>query len=335
MNEKARDVRQILFITLSNIGDAILTLPVFSVLRGNFPQAGISVMTGPRAADLFSGSRQIEEIILYDKEISWLAKASLVRDLSRKGFDLVVDLRNTAIPYLLSPPFRTSALGRGPVPENVSKRSEHLAVLEPLQRSLGILFESAVPFDFYSETELASVKRKLAARGLGGDDLVVMAPGANAQIKRWPIAGFARLAERLVRERGAAIVLAGAKGDIPVADEIQKNSAAPLSDLTGETSIREMAALISMADLVVSNDSSPLQMAYEMKVPCVGVFGPTNDRKYGREDALSAVVRREMACAPCESASCQIERIKACLLDVEPDDVYAACERLLTRAGVS
>jgi lipopolysaccharide heptosyltransferase II len=335
MNERAQAVRKILFITLSNIGDVILTLPVFSVLRGNFPQAEISVITGPRAADLFSGSRQVGEIILYDKEISWLAKASLVRDLSRKGFDLVVDLRNTTIPYLLLPPFRTSALGRGAVSKDASKRGEHLAVLEPLQQALGILFESAVPFDFFSEKELASLRRKLAARGVAGNDLIVMAPGANAQIKRWPIAGFARLAERLVRERGARIVLAGAKSDIPVADEILKNSSAPLSDLTGETSIREMAALISMADLVVSNDSSPLQMAYEMKVPCVGVFGPTNEKKYGREDALSAVVRREMACAPCESASCQVERIKACLLDVEPDDVYAACERLLTRAGVS
>lgn len=322
---------RILFITLSNVGDVIMTLPVLDVLRGNYPDAKVTVLVGPRALELFAGSRSVDEVIVYDKEIGWMDKWLLVKELRRYQFDLVVDLRNTAFPYLLNAPYRTSLL-RFHLRRIASKREQHLACLESVARQVDLTLEARCPFDFFSERDQESVQEKLRSKGWQMRDLVVVAPGAASSLKRWYVEGFARLCERLVREQRKRVLLVGGRSDMPVVDEIVARSREDLMDLAGETTLRELACLLKEADLLVSNDSAALQMAYELEIPSVGIFGPTDEKKYGRQNEISTVVRKSLPCAPCESAKCLIPKIKACLLEIDPDEVYEACARILSRA---
>jgi len=322
-------VRNILFITLSNLGDVILTVPVLSLLRGNFPEAVITVLVGPRACPVLQGSAVADEIIIYDKNGSLPYKWKMLRDLRSRKFDLVVDLKNSAFPYLLNPRFRTSCF-RGGLKKIESKREQHLACLRHFEDKLPIDYGKSAPFDFFSAADLAAVKTKLRARGLDFGRLAVMAPGANTHLKRWTAEGFAAVADKLAREQKMKVVLIGAESDRPVTDEIAQYAGERLFDFSGETTMRQLAALLSLSSLLVANDSSPMQLAYEMKIPVVAVFGPTDDRKFGRRNETSAVVRKNLPCAPCNAAQCRIPEIKKCLHDITLDEVYGACATLLS-----
>lgn len=323
-------VQKILFITLSNLGDVILTTPVLSLLRGNFPEAKITILVGPRAYPVLAGSSLADEVMIYDKESPWLQRWKLVKGLRRSRFDLVVDLKNSAIPYLVSPRVRTSCFRNG-LRNIVSKREQHLAMLRHFEKRLPLDYGKSVPFDFFSESDLAAVKSKLRARNLEGRRLILMGPGANTHLKRWHAEGFAEVADRLAREQNKKVVLIGAPGDRAVIDEIMQYAHERLFDFSGETTMRQLAALLSISDLLVANDSSPMQLAYEMKVPGVALFGPTDERKFGRENEISAVIRKKLPCAPCESAQCRIPEIKKCLFEIKPEEVYQACVKLLHR----
>jgi len=320
-------IERILFITLSNIGDVILTIPCLSVLRGNFPEAKITVLVGPRAFNIFASAKAVDEVIVYDKTLSLWDKWLLVRELQRYDFDLVVDLRNTVIPFLLGAPHRTS-LARKKLKKILAKRDQHLACMRPAVERLNLDWNLEAPFDFYSDEDVRNMRRKLAEKKIDPADLVLITPGAQSSLKRWTLEGFAALADRLIREGRKKVVLAGAKADMPVVDGILARSSGGVIDFTGETSFRELAALMSLAQLVVSNDSAPLQLAYELKAPVVALFGPTDYRRFGRESGSRLIIRRDLPCSPCGAAQCLIPETKACLVGLDPDEVYRACIRI-------
>lgn len=103
---------KILFITLSNIGDVILTFPVFDALHERFPDARISVVLGPKAKALFEGNPFVDQLVVFDKRSTLKEKWRWLRELRRERFDLVVDLRNSMMPYLV----RRSGVSRPSAP---------------------------------------------------------------------------------------------------------------------------------------------------------------------------------------------------------------------------
>src|SRR3989338_7508410 len=101
-----KKVSSILVITLSNIGDVILTTPVIGALIKNFPAAKIDIISGPRAVDLFRGDPAFRQVITYDKFSSLSDKIEFIAYLKRQKYDLAVDLNNSLIPYFLNVPYR-------------------------------------------------------------------------------------------------------------------------------------------------------------------------------------------------------------------------------------
>ena len=96
-------IKKILVISLSNIGDIVLTLPVIDILRHDFSDAKVSVVIGAKGEPLLKGNPIFENIYIYIKRqplkdlFAWMGK------LRRENFDLVVDLHNTAIPFVVAP----------------------------------------------------------------------------------------------------------------------------------------------------------------------------------------------------------------------------------------
>ncbi len=102
---------KILFVTLSNIGDCILTLPVLDLLREKFPQAKVTCLVPPRPKEIFINNSLIEKVIIFDKHSKLINKIKLFFSLGKEKFDLVVDLRNSFFGAFLpakkrSSPFR-------------------------------------------------------------------------------------------------------------------------------------------------------------------------------------------------------------------------------------
>ena len=102
------DINKILFMTLSNIGDVILTLPVLDSLRANYPKAKITVMCGVRPASIFKDNPFIDRLIIYDKHCGFNEKIGLFNTLRKEDFDLIVDLRNSFLSRILPAQYKTS-----------------------------------------------------------------------------------------------------------------------------------------------------------------------------------------------------------------------------------
>lgn len=312
---------KILLISLSNIGDAVLTTPVASVLAQEFPQAELHMLVGPKAAPLFEGNAFFERVWAYDKGASLAGKLRLLAGLCRERFDLAVDLRHTLIPWLIGARRRTPLLrGRA---KTLSRREQHLAVL----KRLGLSVASPLPFPFADAALRKRVRAGLGACGLGPRELVVLAPGAASDLKLWPLARWRSLAGRLLEGDRFFLAAAGSAEEHPQGEALASLDRARVANWCGQTSLRELAALVSGARLVVTHDSAILHLASEQNVPVVALFGPTDPRKYGPRHAASRVVRRDLACSPCEWARCPYHH--ECLDELRVETVWEACRELL------
>ena len=101
-------VKKILFISLSNIGDAILTLPALTILKDNFPQAKITVIASIRSQEVFKLFRGIDRVIIFDKKSSLKDKFNLITDLRQEKFDALLDLRRSFFGLLIPAKYKIS-----------------------------------------------------------------------------------------------------------------------------------------------------------------------------------------------------------------------------------
>lgn len=277
--------KNILVITLSNIGDVILTTPVITSLRSTFPRARMTVVVGPKAEGVLKGSRQIDRLLVYDKEAGWPHKLELVRALREEFYDWVVDLRNSAFPFLVraerrSPIFRSYRLK--------SARERHLEIL----RMMKLDGPSPVTFDFFSKENELSLLEKLKRKGINhAVDGVVVAPGAGSEAKQWRIEGFCEVVRGLSESTSLSIFAVGDKKETSLGAKLSEVDLKRVVNLAGELTLRELAALISCTRLVLTNDSACMHLGYELQRPVVAVFGPTDETRYGRRNEIWRIVR--------------------------------------------
>lgn len=322
-------MKSILWITLTNIGDVVLSLPTLSVLKGNFPEARIVALVGPRGLDILTGIDSVDEVIVYDKKAPWLDKWRLIKELRKYRFGLVFDLKHSLIPLFLSPKIRTSYIRRRSK-QKIGKRQEHLNLLKSLKPATKIDFHLRRRLSLYRHNDQLRVEKILEERGVKDGRYLAFAPGAQSRIKRWLPAHFAALADRLIGEFKIPIVLVGADSERKIIEEVRKYSRNPLIDLCGQTNLRELAVVLDQALFVVSNDSAPLQIAYSLDRPVVALFGPTDPEIYGLKSAHHLIQTQTLACEPCMLAECHNTKSLECLVELDPEKVFEACLSLIS-----
>ncbi|RKY33038.1 MAG: lipopolysaccharide heptosyltransferase II [Candidatus Omnitrophota bacterium] len=324
-------IAKILFITLSNIGDVILTLPVLDYLKENFPESKIIVIASPRPKEIFENNPAIHRLIVYDKHSGLKGKIKLYQDLSKENFDLVVDLRNTFFGAFLPARIRTNPFLI--FPKNIRHmRDRHLFRVLSLQLSdvSRQQISRAAFLNINTEDEEYINKILKENKITDSDELIVIAAGARSHIKRWPKENFTRLVSLLAEDLKAKVVLAGDKADQNIAEYICSKAADSALDLSAKTNIRQLAALLKKAKLVVTNDSAILHLASYFNRPIVALFGPTDERKYGPWSGNCIVVKKDISCRPCKKAQCRFGTSE-CMQLVKVEDVFREAKNLFLR----
>jgi len=276
-------IRKILVVTLSNVGDVAVSTPVLAALKMRFPAAVLWVLVGPKAKEVLVSSRGIDRLIVYDKKISWKKKWELALELRRERFDLVIDLRNTAFPLITGAPYRTPVIrwGEG---RRSSMRERHFKRL----KFLGIHDMPECPFDFVTSADVESARRILEAAGItAGEDFICLVPGARDSKKRWSAERFGELGRRLADNFKMKVLLLGSPEEKDILQTAQSASRNRLVILSQRTTFSEVMGIVSLTRLFCGNDSGLLHIAHEMKVPSVGIFGPTNPVESGYQDERS------------------------------------------------
>ncbi|MBI4388201.1 MAG: glycosyltransferase family 9 protein [Candidatus Omnitrophica bacterium] len=315
----SNQIRKILVISLTNLGDVILTAPVLATLKKHFPGASLSVVIGPKAAGLLQGSRTVDHVMIYDKrKMSLFQKLRWVGELRREKFDLVVDLRNTLIPYLIGARYHFNSFA---IKKPLSMRERHLSHLSGLRLPN---FEAS--FDFFSEKDVQQYQEKLIRESVVLESgFLVIAPGAGSYLKRWPIDRFQEVARHFARS-GKQVMIVGSEAEKDLGAQIKQS--VPVVDMCGLFTLRELAALLKDAELVLSCDSAIMHLANEQNAPVVSIFGPTDEKKYAKFGAKNRVIRVSLPCTPCERAHCKFKR-EHCMEDLSVEQVIQSCEELL------
>ncbi len=315
---------KILFITLSNIGDCILTLPVLDALCNKYPLAKISCLVPERPKEIFINNQAIEKIIVFDKHAKLVDKVQLFYSLSQEKFDLVVDLRNSFFGAFLPAKKRSSPF------RFIPKKFKHM-------KDRHLFWASFVDYPLRSNKhqslivtpqDTSYIENILNEKKLSGSSkLIVVSPGARSQIKRWDKHNFSQLCNRLVKE-GWDVVLVGDKTDAPICTYVCQANPEGVLNLCEKTSISQLAALLKRAKLLITNDSAVMHLGSYLDVPVAAIFGPTDENKYGPWSQDNIVIKKDIFCRPCEKARCRFTNL-ACLSCLKVDDVLGQIKYLL------
>ncbi len=340
-------MKRILVVNVNWLGDAVMTTPIFTALKKTSPEAHIACLAVPRVRAILESALDIDEIIEYDEEgrhKGILGHWRLIQELRRKKFDTAFLLhRSRTRAFLMLCAgirerigYNTKKLGplltRKVEPlegEAVHKADHYFHVIE----AIGITEERPVSVLRQEEAAARSIHERLS--GLGVKDsqrLVVFHVGANWKFKQWPADCFAELA-RLIQVLGdVSVVISGGKKDRQAAEEIQK-AVAGVYSLTGETSLKELIALLAKADVVVSADSGPMHMASSVGTDVVALFGPTRPEDSGpRGWGRSVILRENVDCCQgaCYVVECADHR---CMRAITPQKVFEAVRHFLNVPG--
>ncbi len=317
MTPDAKEIRRILVVTLSNLGDVILTLPVLQSLHANFPKAELHVVVSASAAEVFQGDGRIAKVILYDKRSDWRKKIDFIKGIRREKYSLIVDLRRSLIGLLGGSRFRNSYFNFSQ--RTIHRTKKHLSALD------NILGRNTADISFLKVSSPETLAKNAYIRN--DQKLVVASVGSKSDVKKWPAEYFAGLLDRLAVNDHCQIVLIGDKHDVPDAQKVRSLMQSSVIDLCGRTNFKELCGVLKMASLVITNDSAPLHIADSLKIPVLAIFGPTDPRKYGPRHAGSMAVRKDLFCSPCEKAQCRYDH--ECMKDLGIEEVYQKCLQIL------
>ena len=312
----------ILVVTLSNFGDVILTTPVIMGLSGKYPGAKITVVVGPRARSVLQRSPAIDRVVTYDKKAPLSEKLKFIAELRKVKYDLVVDLRNTAIPFLVSCKRRTPLFRRF---TKINMRDRHLEMLSVVERDI----PQPPAFQFFNKTDEVVAMRTLEATDIQEKKgWIVVAAGAASERKRWAVEHFTEVVRTLHKRTCKKILLAGTLDERPVAEKIAAALPGAAGVVCGDLILSETAVLVANAALVIANDSAIMHLGFELGTPTVGIFGPTDHGKYGHEGPRFRIAREDAARCSCESHKLHRSE-RSCFHGLMPEKVTQLSMELL------
>ena len=325
------------------IGDSVMSVPALRLLRQLFPNDEITLHTRSWAEGIFRDADFIDRILTYDRPESNLAEVvGQARALRDEKFDLAVIFPNSFASALtarlagIPRRFGFSKEGRrivltDPVPIPKWKAQKHeafyyLALIEAVEAAL--LGTTETPESALTTELPISSERKAEARDFLSRKqvdlarpIVALGPGStNSMAKRWPFQKFAVVADKLQRHANANIVLLGGPDDVKVAATITDLMRAKPLDLTAKTSLSDAAAILSVCDLMISNDMGLAHLAPAVGARTIVIFGPTNPVTTRPFSDLAEVVQADVECSPCMLRECPIDH--RCMEWVSADRVY-------------
>jgi len=317
------NIMKILFITLSNIGDAVLTLPLFSALKDKFPKAKIDIMAAPRSKEVFAKDPKVNRIFIYDKHSSLAQKMKFIGMLRKEKYDLCVDMKTSLMPILIDAKKMNSLF----LINKSRKKHKKLHHLDKL-KSLGI--EYKIQRNVYiDEEDKKTLSKLLKGGGFRDDDILVgIAPSCRSYTKEWLADGFVEVVNNLLEDKRCKVILMGEASQINSSNAI-KNAVKHegLLDLTGKLTLNELFALIDRLGVLLTCDSASMHIASDLGVKVAAIFGPTDHEEYGPTGPRDIVIRKDLKCSPCKKSLCKYNH--ECMKQIKPQEVIEAVKKLL------
>jgi len=342
------DAKRILLVKMSSIGDVVQSLPVAAALRRRFPESYIGWIVGCAAADAVTANPHLSEVLIVGGsgenssgirnlpplEAPWQLRRALRAVAADVTLDLQGLFKSAFVAYLSGASERigfrtlhegTFLLNNRPIVQN--RRDIH--AVDSYLDFAEVMGAERKPVEF---TIAISDNDREVVDGFfhGSSNHAALIPGARWESKLWPAERFAAVADALFEEYGCTSVIVGATGDRELAQRIEAAARASTIDLTGRTTLKEIAVVFQRCRVTIGNDTGPLYISAAMDTPTVALFGPSDARRLGPYGAGHAKVVADVNCAPCRNRRCHPLR---CMESIEPQRVMAAVRSVLNSNG--
>ncbi len=326
----------ILVIKLSSLGDVVLGTATFKTLKREFPNSYLAVLCSRSYIGVIDNLDFIDELFIYEDKNWRLRELIRLSSLLRKrAFDIVLDLQNNYFSHLLSfLIFPKKSIGfKRKLSFLLDKKEDFewvkkLGPLDSQRRLLNILgIEKIDAPSLKISTESSSlIDEVLKEAGFQGSFLVGINVEASSKWKTKNLKEpfLVKLINYLL-SKGTKIVLIGRRSSFSKAERIKENSPRDILNLCGKTNLKELIALISKVNLFISPDSAPLHIAISLKIPSVGIFGPTSPEKHLILGEEVFIVRKKISCLGCYKKTCR----KSLCMEIETEEFSPIIERLI------
>lgn len=343
MEEKR--VNKILIVNVNWIGDVLFSTPAIRAIRGYYPDAYIACMVVPRCKEILELNPHLNELIIYDEDEihkSLFGKLKLISALKRRRFNIVFLLHRSLTRTLMAAlsgiservgiytPKRGFLLTKKVKPQrsDIHKVEQFLNIIKvkginPSSRNLEL---------FIGRDDELYARKLLKSEGIKDEEpFIVLNPGGNWDLKRWPAENFAELGDKLVDLYKAKILITGADKDIGLGQNISNMMRHKPISICGKTTLRQLAAILKNAKLVISNDSGPMHIAVSQGTRTIALFGPTNPKitgPYGdgKHVLIHKTPQGSDCTVPCYKLDC---KDNACMKAITVGDVIKEADLLL------
>ena len=339
------NLKNILIVKLSAIGDVIHALPVSYAIKETFPDAKITWVVEPPAYDLLKMNPCVDRIILFQKKefktFAGFAKKffPFKHEVQEETYDAVLDLqglfKSAAIAFFAKSNIKLGICNMREMSDKISKpvigeNSQGHIVQRYLDtaREIGctvneIKFPLEVP-----EAEQKKADAILKHAGFcAGNEYAVFAIGANWANKRWTTENFSKLSDWLYDKKICPVMIGGGEVDLQRAAEIESLIEIPPLNLVGKTNLMQLTHIIKNAKFVIGGDTGPVHLAAGLQVKTIMLMGPTDSNRNGPFGQNENAIEVDRDCKGCWKRACP--KNEDCLEKISLDQVKEKINSIL------
>ncbi len=329
------DSPKILVIGPSWVGDMVMTQSLCAALHTVHTNPRIDIMAPQWSSSVIARMPGVRDAVSHDiqhGELAWGKRRMLGRQLRECAYDQAIvipgSLKSALVPWFARIPLRTGFLGEqryGLL--NDYRRLDKKALPTMLDRLLYLAQPSSQKTlqseDYYPvlETQDATAAlHRLAMANQGGQPILALCPGAEfGESKRWPVEHYATIARKKLEE-GWQVWLFGSANDQAVTAAINYQCQDQCHDLAGRTQLGEAIDLLSIADVVVTNDSGLMHVACALGRRVISLFGSSSSKHTPPLSAQAHSLSLDLPCQPCFKRECPLQHGN-CMKQLSPDRV--------------
>jgi ADP-heptose:LPS heptosyltransferase len=351
-HSKSVHAKKILVLHNMRVGDTVAITPLLHLLKSKLTGAVVDVVTSQVGAEVLNCSPDVGSIFIFKPKSRMNDYLNLVGKLREKRYDATIDLSNGFSDWgreLLAvgsgSPCRVSFKRCGyhaACPTHEIEYEYLHAVDVYLKPSKVFGLKPDLPDRKYrialSEQEKSWGKEKIESLG-GKSPVLILNPTTLDPNKQWLPSRFALVADRLINEVKASVIITAAPEESHLAREVSAMMKAPHHQLAGQTSLREYLSLIAASQLVLTVDTAAVHAAQAFNVPVVALFNPATCRYWGPlPGSKSSVLVKPDVCekcwklTPCGRSVWEMKCTKQsrqCMEAISAEEVFIACRNML------
>lgn len=342
-------IKRIIVVDLMYLGDLLFAHPFFEQLRNLFPDARIDLAANNNFSEIMRINPNIDHVYNYNK--NWTAARSykFAKKIKMNNYHLGLNIhgnwRTAILLKLISPQSSIGfgGKGRGIFLDHEIERTEdhkhmvdyYLDFLDKLKDVDDLELDQQdnqsdnLPKLNLNDFQCSKKAKKLEAIGLD-QDFITLNTGGSWETKRWPAEYFAKIANKLIT-KGEKVLFVGGPSDNErvqhVLDMIDNDHREHTYNLSGKTTLIELAAVLKKSKLMISGDTGPVHVAAAVGTNTAAIFGPSDEKKYAPSGRGKNILIKnvDLDCRPCGEHECPLEH-HLCMRDICPNELVKKLE---------